>query len=275
MAPDAGRPEVVASGLAFPECPRWQDGRLWLIDGSAVRTIDADGRLATFAELAAPVLLGLVVEDGVVLVGAALERKILELEAGAEPRVAADLSGHFAAPTNEFLRAPGGGLLVGSMGFDPLAGQAPRPSRLAHVRPGGPPLGVGPELLFPNGMAFAEAGTSLLVAETFASRITEIAVDADGALGEAALFADLAGARPDGIALAADGTVWFADVSTGDVVRVGRGGEVLDRRATGLAHATSCALGDGALWVTATGEMPSATPSGAAAGAVLRLGLGA
>ena len=56
------------------------------------------------------------------------------------------------------------------------------------------------------------------------------------------MWADLAGAAPDGISLDADGAVWFAEVPGQRCVRVAEGGEVLQTINADLG-CFSCALG--------------------------------
>ncbi len=44
---------VLLDGLAFPEGPRWRDGKLWFSDmhGDRVMTVDLEGRTQTGAGL--------------------------------------------------------------------------------------------------------------------------------------------------------------------------------------------------------------------------------
>src|SRR4051794_34890926 len=85
--------EVVCEGLAFPECPRWRDGRLWLSDmvdqrvvvwrpGEAVRTVaELDDR---------PAGLGML-DDGSLLVSLMFECRLVQLVDG-EVRPYVDLT---------------------------------------------------------------------------------------------------------------------------------------------------------------------------------------
>src|SRR5206468_612051 len=78
-------------------------------------------------------------------------------------------------------------------------------------------------LVFPNGMALSADGRTLLVAETYASRISAFDVAGDGSLSNRRVWAELADRPPaatfpevftsglllpDGIALDADGALW-------------------------------------------------------------------
>lgn len=98
------------------------------------------------------------------------------------------------------------------------------------------------DLLFPNGLALAPSG-ELIVAESFADRLTAFDLLPDGSLAGRRTFAEVPGLVPDGICLDAEGAVWAASVTTGVVVRVRPRGEIVDRRAIGSPCAYACALG--------------------------------
>jgi sugar lactone lactonase YvrE len=98
-------------------------------------------------------------------------------------------------------------------------------------------------------MALTRTG-QLLVAESYASRITAFDVAPDRSLTNRRVWADLGDAAPDGICVDAEGALWFADVPHQQCVRVREGGRVLatvplDR------GAFSCALSGSALSITA------------------------
>lgn len=60
---------------------------------------------------------------------------------------------------------------------------------------------------FPNGMAVTPDGSRLVVLESTPGRITEIPIEADGSAGRRTVLAELPGAVPDGVAVAADGSL--------------------------------------------------------------------
>jgi sugar lactone lactonase YvrE len=200
--------------------------------------------------------------DGRVAGVAAHERIIYAVNEDGSVSVFCDLSSRLKAPANEIMAAPGGGLYVGPMGFDVLRGDKPVPARLLHVQPSGSIREVGCDLHFPNGMAIAPDGPTLLVAESDANRITAFRMNADGALDDGRVYIDLAGnaEHPDGICVDREGSVWCACPRTAEVVRFSRLGEVQQRLFLGDAHPTSCVLGGDdrqMLIITATTEMPS------------------
>ena len=80
---------------------------------------------------------------------------------------------------------------------------------------------------FPNGMVVTPDNSTLIVAESYGSKLTAFDIDADGGLSNRRVWADLDGGAPDGICLDAENAVWYADVPNKRCVRVREGGEVL------------------------------------------------
>ena len=76
-------------------------------------------------------------------------------------------------------------------------------------------------------MAVTPDNATLIVAESYADRLTAFDIAADGTLPNRRVWADLPGDHPDGICLDSDGAVWYADVGNKHCVRVAQGGEVL------------------------------------------------
>jgi sugar lactone lactonase YvrE len=83
---------------------------------------------------------------------------------------------------------------------------------------------------------------TLIVAESYAKRLTAFDMAADGDLSNRRLWANLGNGVPDGICADAEGAVWYADVPNKRCVRVREGGEVL--QTIGLDRGCfACALG--------------------------------
>jgi sugar lactone lactonase YvrE len=159
-------------------------------------------------------------------------------------RVAADLASLVPAPCNDLVVDAAGRDYVGNFGFDRHAGEAPRTTSLIRVDPDGRASRVADDLMFPNGMAITPDGKTLIVAETYAHRLTAFAVGVDGALTGRRLFAALDGCFPDGICLDAEGAVWVADARGHDVARVFDGGRIERRIAVGSERSVfACMLG--------------------------------
>jgi sugar lactone lactonase YvrE len=113
-------------------------------------------------------------------------------------------------------------------------------------------------LVFANGMAFDPSGAALYVCETFARRITRIAIAPDGSAGEAAPFAaDLPG-LPDGIAFDERGDLFCGCYEPSRILRIRRDGRVgvyiEDPTAHLLAHPTNIAFDGAALYAANLGR---------------------
>ena len=243
MTGDAGV-ETLLEGLTFPEGPRWHEGRLWFSDFYSHRVIAVgiDGRSETIATVPArPSGLGWR-PDGTLLIVAMLDRALLELRHGALSRVA-DLSSLAGGLCNDMVVDAAGRAYVGNFGYDRHAGEAPRATCLIRVDPDGSLHRAAEGLMFPNGMVISPDGRTLIVAETYAHRLTAFSVGADGTLTSPRLFADLPGVFPDGICLDAEGAVWVADARGHEASRIFDGGRIAERVSVGARTVFACMLG--------------------------------
>jgi sugar lactone lactonase YvrE len=106
--------------------------------------------------------------------------------------------------------------------------EEPKPGVVGVVDPDGGGRVVADDVWFPNGMAVTPDGSTLIVAESHAHRLTAFTITDAGELVDRRVWADLGeGAAPDGICLDAEGAVWYADVAHQHCVRVREGGKVL------------------------------------------------
>ncbi|MGD2081776.1 MAG: SMP-30/gluconolactonase/LRE family protein [Chromatiales bacterium] len=225
MRPDT---RVLLGGLAFPEAPRWRDGRLWLSDqhAGAVIRVTPQGRSERVALLHdRPGGLGWLA-DGTPLVVAMGTRRLYRLKGG-DAVLHSDLSGLAPHPCNDMLVDDRGRAYVGHFGYDLHGGAPPAPAALIRVEPDGRASVEVPDLVFPNGCVLTPDGGTLILAETFAHRLTAFRRDRDGGLTGRRLWAPLGEATPDGICLDAEGAVWVASPGTAEVLRVREGGEVV------------------------------------------------
>ena len=156
--------------------------------------------------------------------------------------VHADLSKLAPHHCNDLVVDDRGRAYVGNFGSDISAGGAPTPTCLILVEPGGRARVVAEDLVFPNGMVITADGRTLIVAETFASRLTAFDIAGDGSLSKRRDWASLAGPMPDGICLDGENAVWLASPFSQELLRVREGGEILQRVATEQLP-VACALG--------------------------------
>src|SRR5215469_16977469 len=89
---------------------------------------------------------------------------------------------------------------VGNFGFDLDGGEKRKPTALLMVASDGAVSVAADDVWFPNGVVITPDEKRLLLAETFASRITAFDLK-DGGLLNRRIFADLPGMFPDGICL--------------------------------------------------------------------------
>jgi sugar lactone lactonase YvrE len=143
---------------------------------------------------------------------------------------------------NEIVVDGRGNTFVNQAGFDLMGGAEPQSGTVAVVTPDGSAREAADEVWFPNGMAVTPDDATLIVAESYRSRLTAFDIGTDGALSGRRVWADLGRGVPDGICLDAEGAVWYADVPNRNCVRVREGGEVLQTIEVGRG-CFSCALG--------------------------------
>jgi sugar lactone lactonase YvrE len=249
---------VLVDGLGFPEGLCWHDGELWYSDFASrrVASVTPDGEVTERAYVSGqPSGVGFL-PDGTAVVVSMLDRLLVRL--GDHPSLHADASGVCIGPMNDMIIDGAGRTYFGSFGYDPSyeGGGALRPSPVGLVAPDGTVRVVAEGLSFPNGMAVTSDGATLVVAETFANRLTAFPINDDGTLGERRLFADLGEHAPDGICMDAEGAVWAGCPFSGAFVRVADGGEVLQTIPTPGRWAVTCELGgdDGRTLFCATAQ---------------------
>lgn len=222
---------LVLDRLAFPESPRWHEGALWFSDfyTGQVQRLGPDGRCETVAMVPGqPSGLGWL-PDGRLLVVSMTDRRLLRLD-GEQLSAVADLAALAPFHCNDMVVDAQGRAYIGNFGFDMLARATPRPTNLILVEPEGRARVVAEDLLFPNGSVITPDGGTLVIAESYAGRLTAFDIQADGALARRRVWARLPErVGPDGICLDAEGAVWLASPVTREVLRVRPGGQVTQR----------------------------------------------
>jgi sugar lactone lactonase YvrE len=232
----SSEPRVLLSGLALVESPRWHDGRLWFAHWGTreIVAVDPEGNSEVVGEGAPG--LGWSIDwlpDGRLLVtgqkrGESTGR-LMRREADGSMVQHADLSGVAGHGWNEIVVDGRGNIYLNGQDFDFLAGQPPTPGIVALVTPDGSARRVADGIDFPNGMVVTPDNSTLIVAESFAGRLTAFDIAEDGSLSNRRVWADLGGpGNGDGICLDAEGCVW-TPVLGNACARVREGGEVLQR----------------------------------------------
>ena len=224
-------PQVLLEGVAFGESPRWHDGRLWFSDWGAQEVVAVDEagskeRIARVDFPAFPMCIEFAA-DGGLLVVAGRDGRLLRREPDGSLAGYADLRRLSASPWNDIVVDRAGNAYVNNIGFE-FPGGAFAPGTVALVSPDGTARLLADGLAFPNGIAISADDGTLIVAESYAERLTAFTIEDDGGLRDRRVWAETPGDHPDVICIDSDGAVWYADVGNRHCVRVREGGEVLD-----------------------------------------------
>lgn len=216
--------EVLMEGIVFGESPRWHDGRLWLSDWGANQVVTLDGVVRASVP-SFPMCIDFL-PDGRLLVVDSAHQQVLRQEADGSLVRHADLSGVSSKPWNEIVVDGQGNAYVNSIGFDFPGGEY-APGFVVRVSADGRQVErVADDLAFPNGMAITPDGSTLIVAESYANRLTAFDIVPGGGLGGRRVWAETPGDHPDGICLDEDGSIWYADVGNKHCVLVREGGTI-------------------------------------------------
>src|SRR4051812_42601204 len=133
---------VLLAGLAFPESPRWHDGRLWVADwgGDEVIAVDLDGRSEVVARVASFPMCIDHLPDGRLLIVSSDERRLLRQETDGSLVTHADLGSLGEHPWNDIVVDGRGNAYVNNIGFDfpggPSEGEV-APGIVALITPDG------------------------------------------------------------------------------------------------------------------------------------------
>jgi sugar lactone lactonase YvrE len=207
-------PQTLMTGIAFGESPRWHDDRQWFSDWGAQELVAVD--LAGESEVAArmpssPFCIDWM-PDGRLLIVSGGDGRLLRREPDGSLLTHADLGRLSRHPWNEIVVDGRGNIYLNGIGFDFAAGAFAR-GIIALVAPDDSVRQVADGVAFPNGMAVTPDGGTLIVAESYANRLTAFDIAADG-LSNRRVWAEVGNDHPDGICLDAEGAVWYADVGT-------------------------------------------------------------
>jgi sugar lactone lactonase YvrE len=219
---------TLLTGLTFGESPRWHDGRFWFSNWVAqeIVAVDLEGRSEVmlrlpFAEY--PFSIDWL-PDGRLLIVSASDQPLLRHEP--DGRLVAHVN-DLACGWNEIVVDGRGNAYINGGSLDVFAGGRFTPGVIVLVTPDGSARQVADGIAFPNGMAVTPDNATLIIAESYANRLTAFDIMADGSLSDRRGWADLGEGVPDGICLDAEGAIWYADVPNRRCVRVREGGEVL------------------------------------------------
>lgn len=253
--------QTVVDGGDYFEGVRWHEGRWYASDAfrGIVCAFDPAGEREDLMQVDA-LCSGLGwLPDGSLLVVSMKDRTLLRRSLDGTVSTHADLAPVSEHWINDMVVDRQGRAWVGTIGFAIVDGADPEPGSLYRVDPDGTVTVAADGLWCPNGVVVTADGSTLVVAESFAARLTAFTIGADGALsgrrvlaqfgtppapGGAAEMLGAAELAPDGLAIDAEDHIWAADAVGRRCVRVSPAGAVVDE----VAHPRgtnvySCALG--------------------------------
>jgi sugar lactone lactonase YvrE len=238
------RLEPLATGLTFPEGPRWRDGRLWFSDfhSHAVYAVNLAGHLEKQFEVPGqPSGLGWM-PNGDLLVVSMRDQKVMRWD-GVTLTEHADLAPFARDNCNDMIVLSDGSAYVGNFGFDPH-NEEPRLTNLIRVEADGRAKIAATDMGFPNGMVTLAEETILVVAESVGQCLTAFNIAPDGALSNRHVFANMPGQQPDGICLDAVGNVLVATMVSQQLLTFSPDGELVGAMEFDVP-VWACAVSDG------------------------------
>jgi sugar lactone lactonase YvrE len=221
--------QVFATDLVIGESARWRDGRLWLSNWGAAEllTFDLQGRreLVTKVPTTIPFSIDWL-PSGQLLIVAGPEQRLLRREPDGSLVDHADLTG-LPGGLNEIV-VDGRGTIYVNGGADFYPDEGVAPGFIAAITLDGAVRQIADNIAFPNGMCVTEDNSTLIIAESFAAKLTAFDITDDGGLDNRRTFAEV---LADGICMDAEGAVWTPSWLDNEpcCIRVADGGEVLDR----------------------------------------------
>ena len=272
---------LTPGGALLGESPRWDErtGRLVWVDlwGGLLHATGPGGTVTT--EIAPPLSAAVLTASGSVVVTQGL--CVLEVtETGTRHLV--DLPEVGCLRANDAAVDAVGRLWIGTMY---LPGRAGAPGGLWRWEPGDTaPVRILDDVALANGIGWSPEGDRMYLVDSLRQVVDVFPYDVGrGALGPGKRFVEVPAedGLPDGLTVAADGSVWVALAGGGAVHRYAPHGDLSERVELPVRFPTSCAFGGPAmtdLFVTSgSRQVPReqrADAVGAGAGAVYRVATG-
>jgi sugar lactone lactonase YvrE len=239
---------MLFDGLRFPEGARWHDGLLWFSDMHTGEIFRVDPGSAKAPEPVAHIddqPSGLAwLDDGSLLISSMLRRVVVRDDLSGNQSIYADVSALTDAPINDMVLDSQGTLYLGGFGYDLYGGAPQRPGPIFAITADGTVSVAVDDMVFPNGSVVLPDQSTLVVAETWAARLTAFDIVEGGSLANRRLWATLPeGSTPDGLTVDAQGGVWVSCITNERYIRVVEGGEVTEVVDMPGRCPADCALG--------------------------------
>ena len=179
--------QVLTGGVVFGEQPRWHQDRIWFSDWGRrppeVVAVDLDGNSEVILRVPSFPCCVDWLPDGRLLVVSGGQGLLLRQEPDGSLVTHGDLNAaSHPAAGNELVVDGRGNAYVNGGGFDLIAGEPFAPGVTTLVTPDGTARQVTDGLSFPNGMVVTPDDSTLIVAESYARRLTAFEIAPDGSL---------------------------------------------------------------------------------------------
>ena len=267
-------PAAFDAQAAYPEGPLWRDGLLYVAEMGADRVSVYDhGRKRTFFKREGCGPTALAPYGAGFLILCHVEGALVAVDASANVRFTRgmDGEGHAFRDPNDCFEDGHGGVYFSDPGE--FSKRTPPEGALVHIDARGEVTRVAAGLWYPNGVYVNPAHTELYLSETFRRRVLRYQMNPDGSLGAMRVFADIDAtaprvqrfqppyreAGPDGLEMAADGTMYVAIYGEGRIVRLSPEGRYLGEIDEPLRYLTNIAF-DPAGNAYTTGAFENDTP---------------
>src|SRR5262245_13326322 len=208
--------QKLMTGLAFGEAQRWHAGRLWVSDWGTreIITVGLDGKTEVMVRLDFPSFQAICMDwlpDGRLLIVSSLAGRLLCRQPNGSLLTYADLNRLSDKGWNGIVVDGRGNAYVNGGGFNLAAGEPFAPGIIALVTPDGSARQVADGIAFPNGMAVTADNATLIVAESYAQKLTAFDIAADGSLLNRRVWAELGDGAPGGVCIESGWAGWYAD----------------------------------------------------------------
>lgn len=211
--------ERLTTGYGLVEGPLWDPSRGLIfsdVHNGGIYCLGPDGDVSTVLPKRRGVGGMALHADGGLVVGG---RDISYVPADGSPSKTllsvADIPG--AAGFNDLTTDEAGRVYVGSLAFVVFGGGEPQPGWLHVIDMDGSMRAISDGVLLTNGLGFSPDGKRLYHSDARAGIVRVYDVKEDGSVGPWREHCGGKGLTPDGLAVAADGSVWVALASSGCV----------------------------------------------------------
>lgn len=237
--------ERLATGYTLVEGPVWDPARGLIfsdVHAGGIYCLGPDGVVSTVLAKRRGVGGMALHADGGLVVGG---RDISYVPSDGSPSkpllTIADIPG--ATGFNDLTTDAAGRVYVGSLAFVVFGGGEPKPGWLHVIDLDGSMRTISDGVMLTNGLGFSPDGARLYHSDARAALVRVYDVLTDGSVGPWRTLATFAGATPDGLAVAADGSVWVALAGSGCVAVVEPDGRERTRLPVPLPMVTSLCFG--------------------------------